>query len=603
MRWSQTFIPTLRELPAEAEVTSHILLLRAGLVRQLAAGIYSLLPLGQRVALKIMQILREEMDRIGGQEFYLPALHPREIWEESGRWDIMGENMFRLKDRKGADLCLGMTHEEVFTSIARNEIRSYKQLPQVWYQIQTKFRDEARPKSGVLRVRQFIMKDAYSFDIDEAGLDRAFDDQRQAYKRIFDRCGLTYVIVEASSGAMGGTASNEFMVKTDAGEDLIATCASCGYAANLEKATSKLPRIADGIGVDFPTEFPTPGVRTIEDLARFPGGAPATQQVKTLIYLSAGGSQQNTSANDGQPSGTGQAGEDATFYLVLLRGDHQLQETKLAEALKTDRFRPALAEEIFNLLGANPGSLGAVGAKRRAGERLPGVGVRIIADRSLKGRSNMTTGANLDDYHIRGVNVDRDIKVDEWADLRIVLSGELCPQCDQGKLEISKALEIGHIFKLGTKYSESMGATVLSQEGKEVPLVMGSYGIGVERIMAAAVEQSHDEDGIVWPRTISPFDVVLTITNIKQEELRQAGEMLYRDLQRAGLDVLLDDRDERAGVKFKDADLIGIPYRITLGKKTADGIVELFDRGTKSMEEIKLTDVTTRIQRLALAGL
>ncbi|HEX8921016.1 MAG TPA: proline--tRNA ligase, partial [Pyrinomonadaceae bacterium] len=314
MRWSQYFIPTLREVPADAEVVSHRLLLRAGLVRQLAAGIYSYLPLAQRVSLKIVQILREEMNRIGGQEFFLPALNPREVWEESGRWAVMGDNMFRLKDRKGADLCLGMTHEEVFTSIARNEIRSYKQLPQVWYQIQLKFRDEQRPKSGLLRVRQFIMKDAYSFDIDQAGLDRSFENQREAYKRIFDRCGLDYVIVEASSGAMGGSQSNEFMVKTDAGEDMIATCEHCGYAANLEKATSRLPEIKDGIGLDAPVEFPTPGVRTIEDLTTFPGGAPADQQIKTLVYVA--------TASDGE----------SRIVLALLRGDHQLHETKLSDA-------------------------------------------------------------------------------------------------------------------------------------------------------------------------------------------------------------------------------------------------------------------------------
>lgn len=583
MRWSQCFIPTLREDPTDAEVVSHKLLLRAGLVRQLAAGLYSLLPLGQRVILKIIDVLREEMNGIGAQEFYLPALNPREIWDESGRWDVMGDNMFRLKDRKGADLCLGMTHEEVFTSIARNDLNSYKQLPQVWYQIQVKFRDEARPKSGVLRVRQFIMKDAYSFDLDQSGLDKSFNDQREAYKRIFDRCGLQYVIVEASSGAMGGTASNEFMVKSDAGEDMIATCANCDYAANLEKATSRLDEVRDGVGLDFPSEFPTPGVRTIEDLANFPGGAPAESQIKTLVYL--------------------EGGAKATFFLALLRGDHQLHETKLTDTLGTTNARAATAEEIQSLLGANPGSLGAVGAKKKASELQPGATIRIVADLALRSRRNMTTGANIDDYHLRGIDVGRDIKVDQWADLRTVNSGEKCSQCDNGKLEVSKALEIGHIFKLGTKYSEAMGANVLTQEGKQVPIVMGSYGIGAERIMASAIELHHDNDGIIWPKSIAPFDVIVTITNMKQDEVRNAGENLYKDLHRGGLDVLLDDRDERAGVKFKDADLIGIPYRVTVGKKISDGLVELFDRKTKTTEEVKMTDVVGRLQKLALAGL
>ena len=582
MRWSEFFIPTLREDPADAEVVSHRLLLRAGLVRQLAAGIYSYLPLAQRVILKIEQILREEMNRIGGQEFYLPALNPREIWDETGRWDVMGENMFRLRDRKGTDLCLAMTHEEVFTVIARGQLRSYKQLPQVWYQIQVKFRDEPRPKSGLLRVRQFIMKDAYSFDIDQAGLDRSFQNQRDAYRRIFDRCGLNYTIVEASSGAMGGSASSEFMVKTDAGEDMIATCTSCDYAANLEKASSRLPEIRDGIGLDSPVEFPTPDVRTIEDLAKFQGGAAPDQQIKTLVYI--------VDMNIG-----------SMFVLALLRGDHQLHETKLSDALHGADIRPAHPEEIFNLLGAQPGSLGGVGAKQKARER--GTEIRILADQALRGRRNMTTGANRDDYHLRGVHIARDIPVDQWVDLRTVSSGEGCPQCTGGVLEVSKALEIGHIFKLGTKYSEAMGARVLTQEGKEVPVVMGSYGIGVERILASAIELHHDADGIIWPKTIAPFDCVVTVTNIKHEAMRDAGEWLYKSLQLAGLDVLLDDRDERAGVKFKDADLIGIPFRITVGKKITDDMVELFDRRTKKSEDVRVGEIVSRIQSLALAGL
>ena len=581
MRWSQYFIPTLREDPADAEVVSHKLLLRAGLIRQLGAGIYSYLPLAQRVALKVMAILREEMNRVGGQEFYLPALHPAEIWKESGRWDAIGEEMFRLKDRKGGDMCLGMTHEEVFTTIARNELRSYKQLPQVWYQIQVKFRDEARPKSGLMRLRTFTMKDAYSFDVDKSGLDKSFNDQREAYKRIFSRCGIQYSIVEASSGSMGGSESNEFVAKTDAGEDFIASCPNCGYAANLEKATSRLTQIKDLVGPDAPEEFPTPGVRTIEDLEKFPGGAKADTQIKSLVYVA-------TINNEPQP------------VLVLVRGDHQLHETKLADTLAATALRTAHPEEIRELLGAGAGSLGGVGARARAKEA--NFELLIVADLALKTRGNMTTGANKDDHHLRGVEIERDIKPDQWADLRGVASGEGCPRCDVGTLEVFKAMEIGHIFKLGTKYSESMGATVLTVDGKPVPIVMGSYGIGVERIITAAIEQHHDADGIIWPKTIAPFDVVVTVTNTKDERLRETAEKLYQDLQRAGLETLLDDRDERAGVKFKDADLIGLPYRITLGKKVADGIVELFERQTKTTEDVKLTDIVSRVQRLALAG-
>jgi prolyl-tRNA synthetase len=582
MRWSQYFIPTLREDPADAEVVSHKLLLRAGIVRQLSAGIYSYLPLGQRIALKVMQILREEMNRVGGQEFYLPALHPAEVWQESGRWDAIGDEMFRLKDRKGTDMCLGMTHEEVFTTIARNEIRSYKQLPQVWYQIQIKFRDEARPKSGLMRLRTFIMKDAYTFDVDRAGLDKAFLDQRDAYQRIFTRCGIEFSIVEASSGSMGGSESNEFMAKTDAGEDLIANCSNCDYAANLEKATSRLSPVEDQAGSDAPEEFPTPGVRTIEDLAKTPYLVAAHQQIKSLVYFA---------TIDGE----------ARPVLALIRGDHQLHDVKFGDAVGSTAARPAHPEEIRELLGASAGSLGGVGAKESA--RKANHDLLIIADNGLKGRRNMTTGANKDDHHLRGVRIERDITVDRWADLRTVTSGEACPRCDAGVLEVFKGMEIGHIFKLGTKYSESMGARVLTADGKEVPIVMGSYGIGVERIITAAIEQNNDADGIIWPKSISPFDVVVTITNIKDERLRDAAEKLYTDLRHAGLEVLLDDRDERAGVKFKDADLIGIPYRITLGKKIADGLVELFDRRARQSEDVKLDDVVPHVQKLALAGL
>jgi prolyl-tRNA synthetase len=512
--------------------------------------------------------------------------------------------MFRLKDRKGADMCLGMTHEEVFTTIARNQLRSYKQLPQVWYQIQIKFRDEPRPKSGLMRLRTFIMKDAYSFDADREGLDRSFADQREAYKRIFTRCGLKFSIVEASSGSMGGSESSEFVAKTDAGEDLIANCENCGYAANLEKATSRLPRIEDEAGPAAPEEFLTPGVRTIKDLTTFVGGAKAERQIKTLALVA-------TIGGKFQP------------VVALLRGDHDLQETKLIGAVGADRFRSANAHEIKNWFGANAGSLGAVNLKR--GDRLGGFKISkygdmsveglvemfeleeaddliIVADPSLEGRRNMTTGANKDNRHLRGVDTERDIKPDQWADLRAVQKGEACPRCDTGVLDVYKAMEIGHIFKLGTKYSESMGATFLTQDGKEAPIIMGSYGIGVERIITAAVEQNYDADGIIWPRSIAPFDIVVTVTNTKQDEMRSIAEKLYDDLRKTGLDVLLDDRDERAGVKFKDADLIGIPYRVTVGKKISDGMVELFDRSTKHSQDIKLDEVADRVQQLARAG-
>jgi prolyl-tRNA synthetase len=585
MRWSQYFIPTLREDPADAEVVSHKLLLRAGLIRQLGAGIYSYLPLAQRSILKISQIIREEMNRIGGQEFYLPALNPAEIWQESGRWSVMGDNMFRLKDRKGTDYCLGMTHEEVFTDIARRELRSYKQLPQVWYQIQTKFRDEPRPKSGLLRVRQFTMKDAYTFDVDKEGLDKAFEDQRRAYCEVYDRCGLQYVIVEADSGAMGGSASNEFMVYTDAGEDLVASCARCGYAANTEKATSRLPGMTDDDPQRALEKFPTPGVRTIEDLTTFPGGAAADRQIKTLVYVAI----------------VKLDNEEYIFpFLALLRGDHPLGEAKFTNAVMRAltseeitrvfarfpalagkeytllQLRPAHSDECYERLGAHPGSLGAVGVAM-----LP-----VIADEALRGRANMTTGANEDDYHLRGVNIERDIKVTAWADLRTVEEGEGCPRCE-GTLRVAKALEVGHIFKLGTKYSESMGARVLTAEGKEVPIVMGSYGIGVERILAAAIELHHDDAGIIFPMTIAPFQVLISPLNVKDAEIKQTADRLYEQLTTAHIEVLYDDRDERAGVKLNDADLIGIPFRLTIGqKKLKEGKVELYDRATRQSEDV-----------------
>ncbi len=554
MLWSRLFIPTLRENPADAEVASHQLLLRAGYIRQLSSGIYSCLFLAQRSLLKIIQIVREEMDAIGAQEMLLPALHPAEIWQESGRWDVMGDNMFRFKDRWHRDMCLGMTHEEVMTVIARGELRSYKQLPQIWYQIQTKFRDEPRPKSGLLRVRQFIMKDSYSFDLEPSGLDEAYEKHYRAYCRIFDRCGLEYLAVEAHSGAMGGSQSHEFMVRAEAGEDWVALCPSCKYAANLEKAESVPAPAAlpDPDGDLAPEKFHTPGRKTIAEVAEFTG-LPETSQIKSLVM-----------AADGNP------------VLALVRGDHTLSETKFAAALGANEIRTAHATEIRGWFGADAGSLGPVGVK----------GMRVVADLALENRRNMICGANEDDYHLRNVTPGEDF-TPEYHDLRAVADGDGCPRCG-ASLSLKKTVEIGHIFKLGYKYSSSMGLRVLGPSGDEVTPIMGSYGIGIERILSAAVELYHDDAGMSLPPSIAPFSVVITPVNISDERQRKAAEDLYAACRAAGLDALFDDRDERPGVKFKDADLIGIPYRITAGKKLAQGMVEVFDRRTRSSVDVAI---------------
>jgi len=555
MRWSEAFIPTLREAPAEAESASHQLLLRAGYVRQVAAGVYAYLFLAQKSFLKISQIIREEMNRIGGQEFYLPALNPAELWRESGRYDLFGPTMFKFKDRNDHDMCLGVTHEEEMTNLARSEVRSYKQLPQIWYQIQDKFRDEPRPKAGLLRLRQFIMKDSYSFDLDDAGLDVSYQKHYDAYCRIFERCGLKYVVVEAYSGAMGGSVSHEFMVPTEAGEDAIAIC-DCGYAANLEKAESAVAPVEDSPGNATPEPFPTPGQKTIDDLAKFTG-EPPWRLLKTLDYVV-----------ESQP------------VVLLLRGDHQLSESKLSTVLGTTVFRPATSKEAFRLHGAGLGSLGPVGLK----------GVRIIADRALQGRKNLIAGANRDGYHLRHVTPGRDFSA-EYRDLRVVATGDPCVRCGK-PLRVSICVELGHVFKLGRRYSESMHATVLDATGKEVPLVMGSYGIGLERILSAAAEQNHDQDGMFLPPSIAPFEVILTAANMDEPGVRNTAEKLYAEMQAHSIDVLFDDREERPGVKFKDADLIGVPYRVTVGRrKLAQGLVEIFQRSTKQIENVKLHEV------------
>ena len=578
-RWSRLFIPTLREAPADAEVASHKFLVRSGYIRQLGAGIYSYLFLGQRSINRIVAIVRDEMDRIG-QEFLLPTIHPADLWRESGRWTIMGDNMFRLKDRKGADLCLGMTHEEVVTDIARSELRSYKQLPQIWYQIQTKFRDEPRPKAGLLRVRQFIMKDAYSFDLDAAGLDKSFDLHDQVYRTIFTRCGLDFVAVEADSGAMGGSQSQEFMVYTDAGEDLIVSCPKCHYAANLEKAVSQLTPVTelDPTGDGKPELVPTPGIATIADVAKF-FSISETQDIKCVAYMAE----------------TKKAKGESVWnpVVVFLRGDHQVNGTKLLDLIHASELRTMQAEELERYIHGPAGFLGPINMvpATALGEE----GVPVILDRALEGRQNMVCGANKLDYHYRNVTPGRDFTWTVIADVRNVIEGEGCPQCGS-PLKVAKAVEVGHIFKLGYKYSESMGARVLDPNGKEVTPIMGSYGIGIERILTAAIEQSNDANGFWLPRSIAPFEVAVTITNATDAALLAAGERVAADLDAAGFDVLLDDREERAGVKFKDADLIGIPYRINVGKKAAEGKVEIVTRATASSQDVAISEVVATLQ-------
>ena len=566
MYWSKLFIPTLRDIPAEAEVASHRLMLRAGYVRQLAAGIYSYLPLAQRSLLRIQKIIREEMEAIGAQEMYLPALNPADIWQESGRWDVMGDNMFRLKDRFGRDLCLGMTHEEIMTSIARGELNSYRQLPQIWYQIQTKFRDEPRPRSGLLRTRQFTMKDSYSFDLDAAGLDAAYDKHYEAYNKIFSRCGLEFMAVEAHSGAMGGSQSHEFMVLSEAGEDFVAVSKETGYAANLEKAVSlpQAPAGPDPEGEFAPEEFHTPGKKTIAEVAAFTG-LPETSQMKSLVMVA-----------------------DGDMLLILLRGDHSMSETKLEGLTGAKEIRQAHPHEIRECFGADAGSLGPIGVGN----------IRIVADEALRGRRNMICGANKDDYHLKNVTIGKDFEA-EFADLRQAAAGDRTAD-GKGVIEVRKAMEIGHIFKLGYKYSDSMGLRVLNDEGKEITPIMGSYGIGVERILAAAIELYHDKNGVVLPAAIAPFDLVITPVNPDVPEQLDAAIAIYEDCKDWGLDVLLDDRKERAGVKFKDADLIGVPFRITVGKKIGEGIVEVFDRRTGESTDVSvhaaMEDVVGRVK-------
>jgi prolyl-tRNA synthetase len=564
MRWSKLFIPTLRETPAEAEVVSHQLLLRAGYVRQLAAGLYSYLFLARRSLLKIERIIREEMDGIGAQEMFLPELHPADVWQKSGRWDAIGHDMFRLQDRWGRELCLGMTEEEVMTSIAVGELRSYKQLPQLWYQIQAKFRDEPRPKSGLMRVRRFTMKDSYSFDLNADGLDVSYKKHHAAYCRIFDRCGLNYIPVEAHSGAMGGSQSHEFSAPSDAGEDVIAICDGCGYAANLEKARSvaRPPAQPDSTEELPPEEFHTPGKKTIAEVAEF-DGAPDTSHIKSLVM-----------AADGKP------------YLIVLRGDHSLNEAKLGSVIEAKEVRAAHAEEIREWFGADAGSLGPVDI----------MGLTILTDEALEGRRDLIAGANRDDYHLRHVMPGRDFEAN-FVDVREVAEGDACVDCGK-PIALRKCIEIGHIFKLGYRYAESMGLRVLDPNGKEVTPIMGSYGIGLERILTAVIEQNHDDGGMMLPASIAPFEAIITPVNLKNDDQREAAEKLYEDCRRRGIDIVLDDRSERAGVKFSDAELVGIPYRLTVGRKVSDGIVELVVRSTRQTTDVRLEVASERLAEL-----
>ena len=561
MRLSKSFVPTLKEVPTDAIVASHILMLRSGMIRMVSAGIYSFLPLGYRVIKKISEIIREEMNAIGGQEFHLPALNPKEIWEETGRVEAFGDTLFHIKNR---DYVLAPTHEEIMTFHARNVVKSYKDMPQIWYQIQTKFRNEPRPRSGVIRGRQFLMKDAYSFDIDQNEQDKSYELHDKAYRNIFDRCKLNYFVVGAFSGAMGGSGSEEFMVKSDAGEDTVAHCKTCGYAANVEVATSRVEPKKREEKSNKIKEIHTPDVRSIDELCEFLK-IDETQCAKSRVYI-----------NDGNP------------LLVLMLGNDEVNESKLENFLGS-AIRPGHPEELAEITGADAGSIGPVGFKHR-----------IVADNRLKDANNLFSGANKNDYHLGGIDLTRDAEKPEYADLRFVESGEGCPNCD-GKLNVFNAIELGHIFKLGTKYSEAMGALYLDENGKEHPIVMGSYGIGVERVMACYIEQNHDDYGIIWDKPLAPFDIHLMGLNMKIDVVRTEAERIYNELQSKGYEVLFDDRiDAQAGFKFKDADLLGMPLQIVVGeKKLKENKCEVKIRRTGGRFDVQLSDLGNKIKGLS----
>jgi len=569
MRYSQYLLNTVKETPADAEVISHKLMLRTGMIRKAAAGIYSYLPFGLRSVRKVEQIVREEMNRAGAQELLMPMVTPADLWIESGRWQQYGKELLRLKDRKEGDFCLGPTHEEVVTDIVRREVKSYRQLPLNLYQIQTKFRDEIRPRFGLMRGREFIMKDAYSFDIDEAGADAAYEKMYQAYRCIFERCGLRFRAVEADSGNIGGSYSHEFMVLADSGEDAIVSCDSCEYAANVEKAELR----ADQAAADAPrhelTRVHTPGQKTIADVCAFLK-LPAERSIKALVVT--------TDADE--------------TVMVLLRGDHELNEIKLCRVLGCNTVEFASDEQVLALTGSPVGYLGPIGAK------LP-----IYADNAVRQLGDFVCGANQEDYHFTGVNLGRDVTLEHFADLRQAVAGDPCPRCD-GRLEAWRGIEVGHVFKLGVKYSEKLEATVLDEQGKERTLIMGCYGIGVGRTVAASIEQNHDENGIIWPMPIAPFQVLVTLVNPKDEAVLKAGSELYHDLLERGVEVLFDDRDERPGSKFKDADLIGIPLRVTVGSRGLQtGEVELQRRRSGERSMLKLSEAAGQLAALVAAEL
>lgn len=561
MKLSKMLISTLREVPGEAEIASHQLMLRAGMIRKSATGIYTFMPNGVRVLKNVENIVREEMDRAGAQEFLASALIPANLWQESGRWDVMGSEMIRLKDRNGRDFCLGPTHEEVFTDLARNEIKSYKQLPLNLYQIQTKYRDERRPRFGVMRSREFIMKDAYSFDKDNEGLDISYMKMYEAYNKIFTRCDLEFSAVEADSGAMGGSGSAEFMVKSDIGEDEIAFCTGCNYAANTEKATSKLEDAEKEEEKEL-NKIATPDVRTIEELVTF-FNTSNKKFAKTLIYKA-----------------------DGKVVAVMVRGDRSLNETKVSNALGgIMELEMADAETVLKATSAEIGFAGPIGLQVDT----------LLVDEEVTRMSNFIVGANDTGYHYENVNYERDFN-GIVGDYKLVAEGDMCPKCGS-PINIRRGVEVGHIFKLGTKYSESMGANYLDENGKEKPLVMGCYGIGINRTVAAIIEQHHDENGILWPMAVAPYKVIVMPANVKNEEQMNRAEKIYEDLKTRGVDVLLDDRNERVGVKFKDADLIGIPIRVTVGKKVVEDIVEFKLRKNQDIEEVNIEDVVGRIEK------